>query len=98
MVVGNIMAETITTWRLHFRHIKEGKGVAGDSRGTIFVAVDRSVALSQPSGKGSLVFCYCIRVFAIFPNSVGLKIHTKYYYETDELPNPKANPTPEKIC
>ena len=37
-----------------------------------------------------------IRVFAICQILMGWKT-CKYYYETDELPNPKANPTQEKI-
>ena len=37
-----------------------------------------------------------IRVFAICQILMGWKT-CKYYYETDELPNPKANPTQGKI-
>ena len=43
-----------------------------------------------------VVVAVVVRVFAIYQIMLGWKTY-KYYYETDELPKPKANSTQAKL-
>ena len=72
-----------------------GKGIAGPYL-KVTIPKIRGTKRRQNGGFSELVILAATRVFAIYLIMLGWKT-CKYYYETDELPNPNGQPNPRKI-